>query len=111
MINPSMSQDPAARPLYCIAHITVNDAAGYGQYEKGFSPILNPHDARFLTFDEEVTALDGERTKGRTVMIEFDSEEVLMAWRNSPEYFELAKLRQASVTTHSVSVVHSLPAR
>lgn len=44
-------------------------------------------------------------------MIECDSEEVLMAWWNSPEYSELAKLRHASVTTHSVSIVHSPPAR
>lgn len=106
-----MSDATPARPVYFIAHITVNDADAYRRYEKGFFPILKPYGARFITFDDGVTVLEGERAAGRTVMIEFPSEDVLMEWWNSPEYMELAKLRQASVTTHSVSVVHSIPER
>jgi uncharacterized protein (DUF1330 family) len=64
-----------------------------------------------VTFDDGVTVLEGERAEGRTVMIEFPSEEVLMQWWNSSEYTELAKLRHASVTTHSVSVVHGMAPR
>lgn len=106
-----MSDDSAAQPVYFIAHITVDDADGYRQYEKGFFPVLKPYGARFITYDDQVTVLEGERAEGRTIMIEFPSEQVLMAWWNSPEYSDLAKLRHASVTTHSVSVVHSPPSR
>ncbi|MFP6605177.1 MAG: DUF1330 domain-containing protein [Myxococcota bacterium] len=106
-----MPNDTAARPVHFIAHFTVNDADVYRQYEKGFFPILKPYGARFITFDDQVTVLEGERAAGRTVMIEFPSEEVLMTWWNSPEYVELAKLRQASVTTHSIIVVHAPPER
>lgn len=103
--------DSTAGPVYFIPHITVNDPDGYRQYEKGFFPILKPYGARFVTYDDNVTVLEGERAEGRTIIIEFPSEEVLMQWWNSPEYNELAKLRHASVTTHSVSVVHALPPR
>ena len=103
--------DTTAGPVYFIPHNTVNDPDGYRQYEKGFFPILKPYGARFVTYDDSVTVLEGERAEGRTIIIEFPSEEVLMQWWNSPEYNELAKLRHASVTTHSVSVVHALPPR
>ncbi|MFT5393997.1 MAG: hypothetical protein ACI8PT_004203, partial [Gammaproteobacteria bacterium] len=52
------SGDPAARPLYFIAHITVNDVVGYHQYEKGFFPTLKPYGARFLTFNDQLTELE-----------------------------------------------------
>ncbi len=103
--------DSSIQPVYFIAHFTVDDAEVYHQYEKGFFPVLKPSGAKFLTFDDNATVLEGERAEGRTVIIEFPSEEALMTWWNSPEYVELAKLRHAGTTTHSVSVVHSLPPR
>ena len=103
--------DATTTPMYFIAHFTVHDADGYRSYEKGFFPVLKPYGARFVTFDDGVTVLEGERAEGRTVIIEFPSEEVLMQWWNSAEYTELAKLRHASVTTHSVSVVHGMAPR
>lgn len=101
----------AAGPVHFIAHFTVDDPDPYRQYEKGFFPVLKPYGARFITFDDNVTVLEGERAEGRTVIIEFPSEEVLMQWWNSPEYIELAKLRHAGTTTHSVSIVRPLPPR
>lgn len=106
-----MADDIPAAPVHFIAHFTVNDADVYRQYEKGFFPILKPYGARFVTYDDAVAVLEGERAEGRTVIIEFPSVEVLMDWWNSPDYVELAKIRHASVTTHSVSVVHAMPAR
>jgi uncharacterized protein (DUF1330 family) len=106
-----MSEEKQPGPVHFIAHFTVNDPDVYRQYEKGFFPVLKPYGATFVTYDDEVTVLEGQRAPGRTVIITFPSEEVLTAWWNSPEYVELAKLRHASVTTHSVSVVHPLPAR
>ena len=98
-----------AQPTYFVAHITVDEVDGYRQYEKGFFPVLKPYGARFITFDDNVTVLEGERPAGRTIMIEFPSEEVLMEWWNSPEYIELAKHRHAGTTTHSIVVVAAPP--
>ena len=59
-----MSNDTAAQPVYFIAHITVNDVEGYRNYEKGFFPVLKPSGARFVTYDDNVTVLEGEREVG-----------------------------------------------
>lgn len=97
-------------PVHFIAHFTVNDRAGYRVYEKGFFPILKAHGGRFVTYDDAVTVLEGERAEGRTVVIQFESAEALDTWWTSPEYIELAAHRTASTTTHSIVVVHAPPA-
>ena len=72
--------------------------------------MLAEHGGRFLSYDDEVLLLEGERDGGRTVLIEFDSEEQLLNWWNSDAYRALAEIRQASCTTHSVIVVRPTPA-
>ena len=73
--------------------------------------MLKPYGAKFITFDDNVTVLEGEREAGRTVIIQFPSEKVLMEWWNSPEYRELAAIRHQATTTFSVSVIHAIPQR
>ena len=100
-----------ATPVYFTAHFTVNDPDGYRIYEKGFFPILRAHEGQLLTYDDQPTILEGQRAEGRTVLIRFESEAACLGWWNSPEYVELAKFRHASTTTHSISILHSPPAR
>ncbi|MBT4985143.1 MAG: DUF1330 domain-containing protein [Ilumatobacter sp.] len=100
-----------ASPVHFIAHFTVTDGDGYHNYEKRFFPVLKPYGAKFITFDDNVTVLEGEREAGRTVIIQFPSEKVLMEWWNSPEYRELAAIRHQATTTFSVSVIHAIPQR
>ena len=102
---------PATSPVRFVAHFTVVDPDRYRVNEKGFFPILKAHGGRFLTFADDVTVLEGEHAAGRTVLLEFDSDEALRAWWESPEYRELAEHRHASTTTHAVYVVHSPPGR
>ena len=102
---------PEAQPVRFIAHFTVDDPERYRVYEKGFFPILRDHGGRFLTYDDAPLVLEGDHTAGRTVLLEFDSEDALMGWWESPEYRALAEHRHAGTTTHAVYVVHSPPAR
>lgn len=98
---------PATAPVRFVAHFTVTDPDRYRVYEKGFFPILKAHGGRFLTYDDDVSVLEGQHAPGRTVLLEFDSAEALTSWWESPEYRELAQHRHASTTTHAVYVVHS----
>ena len=100
-----------AQTVRFVAHFTVDDPERYRVYEKGFFSILRAHGGRFLAYDDAPTVLEGEHAPGRTVLIEFDSEEALRGWWESPEYRELAVHRHAGTTTHAVYVVHSPPAR
>jgi uncharacterized protein (DUF1330 family) len=61
-----------------------------------------------LTYDDNVTVLEGTPAAGRTVVIQFESEAACMSWWNSPEYRELANHRHAGTTTHSISIVHAI---
>jgi uncharacterized protein (DUF1330 family) len=99
------------RPVRFVAHFTVHDPERYRVYESGFFPILKAHGGRFVTYDDDPTVLEGTRADGRTVMIDFDSEEALTGWWDSPEYRELAVHRHAGTTTHAVYFVHGPPAR
>ncbi|MEI6664357.1 MAG: DUF1330 domain-containing protein [Actinomycetes bacterium] len=85
-----------------IAHFTIDDPEAYRVYEKGFFPILKEHGGRFVAYDDAPHMLEGERAEGRTVLIEFDSEDALTGWWESPEYRELVAHRHASTTTHCV---------
>ena len=105
-----MSEPMLSDPVHFIANLSVNDPDEYRVYEKGFFPILKAHGGQFVTYDDDVTVLDGDH-RGRTVIIRFESEESCLAWWNSPEYRELAQHREASSSTHSIVIVHPLPAR
>jgi uncharacterized protein (DUF1330 family) len=98
-------------PVRFLAHFTVDDPERYRIYEKGFFPILKAHGGRFITYDDAPVVLEGQWTAGRSVLIEFDSEEALRTWWDSPEYKELAAHRHAGTTTHSVIFLHSPPSR
>jgi len=102
---------PEGQPVRFIAHFTVDDPERYRVYEKGFFPILAAHGGRFLTYDDAPGVLEGTYADGRTVILEFDSEEALTGWWESADYRALAEHRHAGTTTHSVIVVHSPPAR
>jgi uncharacterized protein (DUF1330 family) len=94
-----------------VAHFTIDDPERYRVYEQGFFPILRAHGGRFLTYDDAPLVLEGELAPGRTVLLEFDSEEALLGWWESPEYRALAEHRHAGTTTRAVYVVHAPPAR
>lgn len=98
-----------ARPVYFIAHFTIDDPDSYQGYEQGFFPILRQYGGRFVTYDDSPTILGGDRAEGRTVILSFESEEACLAWWSSPEYVELSKIREASTTSHSAVIVHGLP--
>jgi uncharacterized protein (DUF1330 family) len=97
--------------VHFIAHFTVDDPERYHVYEKGFFPILKAHGGRFVTYDDDITVLEGSPAKGRVVILQFDSEEQCLAWWNSPEYQELATHRHAGTTSHMVAIVHAPPPR
>ncbi len=100
-----------APPVRFIAHFTVDDPERYRVYEQGFFPVLRAHGGRFVTYDDAPVVLEGALVPGRTVLIDFDSEEALRGWWDSPEYRALAAHRHAGTTTHAVYFVHGPPAR
>jgi len=81
-------------PGYFIAQIKIKDPESYERYLDGFDEIFDKYDAEVLLVDDAPTVLEGKWAYTRVVVIRFASEEEARRWYYSPEYQELAKLRQ-----------------
>ena len=98
--------------VYMIANLQIHDADRYREYEKGFFPILKKYGGEFISFDDKIEHLEGEKPiEGRTILWTFPSEEDAKAWYNDPEYQELAKIRRSSAILNNLSIIKSLPKR
>ena len=98
--------------VYMLVDINIQDKETYLNYEKGFFPILKKYGGEFITFDDKIEHLEGEKPiEGRTILWTFPSEEDAKAWYNDPEYQELAKIRRSSATLNNLSIIKSLPKR
>jgi len=87
---------------YIIGHITVNDPKAYAEYIRRDTPILERLGGRFIVRGGQSEEPEGLAFE-RHVIIEFPSFEAALAAYNSPEYQEVAKIRQA--TADSLIVV------
>ena len=84
-------------PVYVVANFTVQDAATYREYEKGFFPILKRHEGTFFTYDDNTVTFEGANPReGRMVMFSFPSEAHAVAWYNDPDYQALSEEEMAA---------------
>lgn len=98
--------------VHIIANFTVQDAAKYREYEKGFFPILKKHGGEFITFDDNSVTFEGiAPPQGRVVIFKFPSEDAATAWYNDSDYQSLSEHRRAGTTLNFLTMVHSLPSR
>ena len=89
---------------YIIAQIDIQDREKYAQYEAGFMDVFTSYKGKLLSVDENVSLLEGQWPATRTVLIEFPSKEVALAWYESEEYQSLAKHRFAASSADIVIV-------
>ena len=88
---------------YLLARITVTDPETYKHYTSANGPIFDRFNARFLVRGGIVETLTGPH-HDRHVVLEFPSFADAKACMQSPEYMEIAKIRDAGATVESVVV-------
>ena len=93
-IHAQAPSQPA--PAYYIADFELTDPEGIRPYSAGVAATFEPFGGRFIVRGGEIAGLEGERPKGRLVMIAFDSMEKAKAWYHSAEYQKLIPIRQRS---------------
>ena len=97
--------------VYVIANFEIEDAENFRNYEKGFFGILKKHGGEFITFDDNIINVEGDKPmEGRIILFSFPSAKHADEWYASPEYQELSEHRRASVTT-TLTRVSGLPPR
>ncbi len=90
---------------YFIAQITIHDPDGYQGYLEGFMPIFDRHGGRLLTVSSKpVEVIEGTWPEDGIVLMEFPSLEAAKAWKDDPDYVELAKIRHKTATANMVLV-------
>ena len=89
-------------PGYILAHIYVHDPEEYRKYLSGFMKTFNPFQGKILVATDEADVLEGEWPQARTIVMEFPSRDMAMAWYQSDEYRKLSEHRIKSARTNMV---------
>ncbi|WP_170422735.1 DUF1330 domain-containing protein [Ruegeria arenilitoris] len=90
---------------YFIAQISIHDPDGYQKYLEGFMPVFDRHGGRLLTVSSKpVELIEGTWAENGIVLMEFPSIEAAKAWKDDPDYIELAKIRHRTATANMVLV-------
>jgi uncharacterized protein (DUF1330 family) len=83
-------------PAYVIFDIHVDDPDAYAPYREPAGASVEQYGGRYLARGGESEVLEGDWDVDRLVILEFPSMEQARAWYRSPEYQEVAPIRQAA---------------
>ena len=91
-------------PAYVIVDVNVTDPIRYEEYKKLSGPSLVPFDGRFVVRGGRVKVLEGKRTPGRVVVLEFPTREQAESWWSSETYRAAKAIRHAAASTEMILV-------
>lgn len=78
---------------YVLAQLDVHDPEGFARYREKVAPLVEQFGGRYLVRGGELTALEGEPSAPRVVVIEFDDRAAAERWYHSDAYQEILPLR------------------
>ena len=90
-------------PGYFLLEIEVKDQAAYAEYLKVAPATVKQYGGKYLIRGGAVTPVEGGWNPKRLVLLEFPSVDHVKKWLNSPEYRQVAPIREHS--THSRAVI------
>src|SRR5678816_1099530 len=88
---------------YCIVYESIEDPVAFERYRSQVLPTIEAHEGRFLVRGGDFTALEGELTFDRIVVLEFPTRHAALGWYNSPEYQQILPIRLGA--SHSQFIV------
>jgi uncharacterized protein (DUF1330 family) len=90
--------------VYLIIEIEPKDRELYAQYVQKVPTIIEKYGGRYLARGGKVTPLMDGWNPQRIILIEFDDIEQIQKCFQSPEYLEIAPLREGSTISRSIVV-------
>jgi uncharacterized protein (DUF1330 family) len=91
-------------PVYLIIEITITDPEIYPRYVAEVFDIVTAYGGRYLVRAGKITPLIGNWQPERMILIEFDSIAQVEKCFGSPEYLELAPLREQATASRALIV-------
>jgi uncharacterized protein (DUF1330 family) len=84
---------------YLVLDLTVKDFAGFKPYIAEIPAFIAKHSGRYIVRGVEPTAIEGNWTPERLVIIEFPERESAQAFLDDPDIQDLFRLRHATTTS------------
>jgi len=94
---------------YLIAEIAVNDPATYESYKKAVTPLIAQFGGRYLTRGGTSEAVEGEKVKGRVIILEFPTVAAVRSVLASDVYRPVAAIRYKSATSRVILIEGVVP--
>jgi uncharacterized protein (DUF1330 family) len=91
-------------PVYLIIDLTIIDQDVYEEYVARVPAVVEQYGGRYLVRGGEVGALEGDWQPERIIVVEFDSNDQVQDFYASPEFLELAPLREQSTASRIILV-------
>jgi uncharacterized protein (DUF1330 family) len=89
---------------YVIVDVTVNNPEEYAEYRALSGPSVEQYGGTFIARGGAVTALEGDWTPQRLVIIEFPSVDAARRWWDSPEYTVAKQIRYRTADSRMIVV-------
>jgi uncharacterized protein (DUF1330 family) len=90
--------------VYLIIDLTVIDQDLYEEYVERVPAVLEQYGGRYLVRSGQVATLAGDWQPERIIVVEFDSSDQVQEFYTSPEFLELAPLREQSTNSRIILV-------
>jgi uncharacterized protein (DUF1330 family) len=86
---------------YFVAQIRIYDMDEYQKYLENANAVFSKFNGKYLAVDSDPEVLEGNWSYSRIIIIEFDNENELKRWYESPEYQSILqhRLRAAKCDT------------
>jgi uncharacterized protein (DUF1330 family) len=79
--------------VYFAANIRIHNQKEYDIYLASVDDVFFKFNGKYLAVDDQPSVLEGEWSYTKAVLIQFPSEEDLLAWYESDEYQKILKHR------------------
>ena len=89
---------------YVIVDIQITDPVQYEEYKRLAGPTVTAFDGKYLVRGGKAEPLEGDRTPGRMVVLEFPSFDRAKEWWASDEYADAKSMRHSSALSEMILV-------
>ncbi len=89
---------------YFVIDLDVHDAAGFDEYVRVVSGVIEKYGGRYLVYRAGVEVLEGDWKPKRLTVIEFPSKARAKEFYDSKEFREIVHLRHRSAKTNLILV-------
>ena len=91
-------------PAYFVIDLDVHDGAGFEEYVRRVSGVIETYGGRYVVYRQPVEVLEGDWKPKRLTVIEFPNKARAQEFYGSAEFREIVPLRLKSAKTNLVLV-------